>query len=203
MKKLIKLLTILVVAGTTTLAQIITLPDGRRAIILDETSALTNTAPSVTLEKETENAGKSAPNTWEFTLGGAGETINNVEDSVFYLDFSAATNPIKPLPNLWFGFVQGFAWEPKLAGATDIFSEWSFHLWKDLWVNTGYSVGVIYNSYEDTEEEDFSSYWRHGPQVTFQYYVGDNAFLYFGANYDIVSRGENGFRYSAGIGLAF
>jgi hypothetical protein len=213
MKNIIKLITILAVVSATALAQsrpaeIVTLPDGRRAMILEPNQSLppfVETGPTTASEltEEEETSGKSTPNTWEFTFGGAGETINNVEDSVFYLDISAATNPIKPLPNLWFGVVQGFAWEPKLAGATDIYAEWSFHLWKELWVNTGYSGGVVYNSYDDTEEEDYSSYWRHGPQVTFQYYVGSNAFLYAGVNYDIVPKRENGFRYSAGIGLAF
>jgi hypothetical protein len=130
----------------------------------------------------------------EVTLGGAGTEIDN--ESSFGLDFSISTNPFERIPQVWVGIVQGLFWEPTFAGSTDLTLEWSQPIWKDtLYVNPGWSVGSVY------DRNDYI--WRTGPQLTFQYYTSDNAFIYAGANYDIVSKGDNGFRYSFGVGLSF
>jgi len=171
-----KLLTILLVAVTMLTA-----------------SAQTNTltlAPDAT-------SGKSEAGSYELTLGGGGTSVDG--ENEVGLDFSISTNPFKQAPNLWLGLSQGVAWEPKLSGSTDVNANWSWHLFKALYLNTGWSAGVVYSR----GDGEFDSYWRTGPEATFQYYVGDNAFVYSGVNYDVITRGESGFRYSFGIGLSF
>lgn len=105
--------------------------------------------------------------------------------------------PSKKLPSLWVGVAQGVYWEPTFAGSTDIFADWSTDLYKDtIYLNTGWSVGTLYGG-------GSSITWRTGPEVYLQYYASDNAFIFAGVNYDFMSRGDNGFRYSIGIGLSF
>jgi hypothetical protein len=132
---------------------------------------------------------------YELTLGGGGTHING--ENTLGLDVSLSTNPLSFAPSLWFGVVQGVYWEPTFSGSTDVNVNWSWQLYKSLYLNTGWSAGALY----DTE---FDPIWRTGPEATFQYYVGDGAFLYTGVNYDIpLNGGERGFRYSVGVGLAF
>lgn len=130
---------------------------------------------------------------YELTLGGGGVSVAG--NNSFGLDVSLSSNPFKQLPSLWLGVAQGVAWEPTFSGSTDLFADWSTHLYKDLWVNTGWSVGGVYDK--------SNLVWRTGPEVTFQYYIGDSAFLYSGVNYDLQTQGKSGFRYSFGIGLSF
>lgn len=130
----------------------------------------------------------------ELTLGGSG--IKDKETSEFGLDFSISTNPFKHVPQVWVGVAQSLFWaSSSFDGSTDVFADWNTHIYKDLYLNTGWSVGSVYDKH--------SHIWRTGPEVTLQYYTSDNAFIYLGANYDIVSEGNNGFRYGFGIGLAF
>lgn len=142
---------------------------------------------------------KSDTGTYEITLGGGGSSADSGYD--VGLDLSVSTNPLEALPSLWFGVVQGVYWEPDLSGSTDINANWSWHLWRDLYANTGWSVGVTYaNGEGNGADVDY----RTGPELTFQYYVNDGAFVYAGANYDIGMGGaENGFRWGFGIGLVF
>lgn len=170
-----------------------------------------------TNETQASNAsseGKSEVGSYEFTLGGGGFTIE--KETEFGLDFSISSNPFKRLPNLWVGLNQGLVFEPSFTGSTDLNLNWNWHLYKNLYLNTGWSAGVVYGD-EQTESEvidelgetstllteRFNYTYRTGPEVTFQYYVSDSAFVYTGVNYDIVSEGKNGFRYSFGIGIAF
>jgi hypothetical protein len=155
----------------------------------------TITTPTLSLTNAVEEA-KSAGG-WEVTLGGGGVDVNG--QSEFGLDISVSHNPFESLPNLWFGIVQGSYWEPSFSGSTDLNVNWSSHLTGELYVNTGWSGGVVYDNDTTTD-----TIWRTGPEVTFQYYVGEgNAFIYAGVNYDFVSEGDNGFRYGFGIGLSF
>lgn len=134
---------------------------------------------------------------YEVTFGGGGSVVKK-ESANFGLDLGVSSNPFKKLPNLWVGFNQGLYWEPSFSGATDLYADWNTHLIGELYVNTGWSVGTVYDSH--------SAYGRTGPEVTFQYYTSGNAFVYAGANYDFnfgEKRAENGVRYSFGIGFAF
>lgn len=135
---------------------------------------------------------------WELTLGGGGQSINGEASSVG-VDVGLSTNPFKTLPDLWVGAVQGLYWEPALSGSTDINSNWNFHIYKNLYLNTGWSVGALYSGgHLDT--------WRTGPQATFEYYIGENAFVYAGVDYDLWlsnSDAENGFRWSFGLGITW
>jgi hypothetical protein len=146
----------------------------------------------------TADSGKSEAGSYEFTLGGSGSFVNE-ESSSYGLDFSISTNPLEAAPNVWFGLIQGLYWEPRISGSTDVNINYSFNLFGDLYVNAGWSVGAVYAR----ADGDFDHYWRTGPEATLQYYVAENAFIYAGVNYDIVSEGENGFRPSIGIGLSF
>ncbi len=152
------------------------------------------TAP-VDLSTNAPVSGKSEPMSIEVTFGGGGISVGDTHE--FALDFSFSLNPIAKLPNLWFGVNESVAFYPNFAGSTDLFSDWVTHIYKQLYVNTGWTVGTVY-----AKDEDFV--YRTGPEVTFQFYVKDNAFIYAGANYDIVGKqNDNGFRYSFGIGLTF
>ena len=143
------------------------------------------------------DGGRQIPFTLEFTLGGGGVTTSE-GDSSFGIDFSLGINPIERLPNVWLGVVQGLYWEPSFSGSTDLYADYSFLIYKDtVYLNLGWSGGIVY----DTE----SSYWRTGPEVSLQYYVTDDAFIYVGANYDfnLNSEVEDGIRYGFGLGLNF
>lgn len=156
--------------------------------------AQTNQVPVT--QEQTGAAAKSQSWSVEATIGGGGISTRN-SDGQFGLDFSLSTNPFEGLTHVWVGVAQTLAWEPSFAGSTDVFTDWSTHVYKDLWLNVGWSVGASYDTY-DTE------IWRTGPEATLQYYVGDSAFIYAGVNYDaFVSEGEDAFRYSFGVGLAF
>jgi hypothetical protein len=143
----------------------------------------------VEVEQETKEYGS-----WEVTLGGGGSSVKGNSD--FGLDFSIATNPFEKLSSLWVGVAQSIYWEPCVSGSTDVFVDWNTHVYKDLYLNTGWSVGTVYDRYA-------SSIFRTGPEVSLQYYTSDNAFIYAGINYDFVNRGNNGLRYSFGLGLSF
>lgn len=156
--------------------------------------------------QDTNQVSKSETGNWEFTLGGSGTNIDG--ENAVGLDVSLSTNPFKFAPSLWVGVVQGLYWEPDFAGSTDVNVNWSWHVFKGLYLNTGWSAGVEYSDVESesadgTESVSFEGYFRTGPEATFQYYVEDNAFIYAGVNYDFVTQGEDGFRYSVGVGLAF
>lgn len=131
---------------------------------------------------------------YEITLGGAGATIKGKTE--FGMDFSISTNPFEKLPSIWLGVAQGLYWEPTFAGSTDVFADWNTHLIGELYLNTGWSVGALY----DTKS---AAVYRTGPEVSLQYYTSDNAFIYAGANYDFVTKGDSGIRYSFGLGLSF
>lgn len=138
-------------------------------------------------------AGKSFGSV-EITFGGGG--FNSDGESEVGVDFSISTNPLEEIPQIWVGLAQSLYWSPSVSGSTDLFIDWSQPIWKEtLYANVGWSVGITY--------DDVDHYWRNGPELTLQYYVAENAFIYSGVNYDFVKDGENGFRYSFGIGLAF
>lgn len=129
---------------------------------------------------------------YELTIGGGGTAIDG--EHLYGLDVTLSTNPLKPLPDLWFGIAQGAYWEPEFGGSTDLYADWNWHLFSELYLNTGWSVGVVYGD---------GHYFRTGPQLTFQFYVTDSSFIYAGANYDLNDGQSNGFRYSFGVGIAF
>lgn len=156
-------------------------------------------APAVTLENTNTTSG------WpmELTLGGGGITLPKTGETEFGLNFTLSAQPLsKPI---WFGISQELGWSPSFAGATDLYSDWSWTLIKDkLSLNTGWSVGAVY------DRETIG--WRTGPEISLEYYTTGNAFIFVGANYDLVTKasgsgwktgGDNGLRYSFGIGIAF
>lgn len=145
-----------------------------------------------------EESGRQVPFTLEVTLGGGGGVTTSTGESTFGTDFSIGINPIESLPAIWVGVVQGLYWEPEFSGSTDLYADYSFLIYKDtVYLNLGWSGGVVY----DTE----SSYWRTGPEASFQYYLTDEAFIYVGANYDfnMDTEVENGLRYGFGFGMNF
>ena len=161
--------------------------------------AQTNLAPVSTTALTTNTASGGSDKeygSYELTLGGGGITSPKTGDTQFALDATLSTDPFKKLPNLWIGAAQSLSWEPSFAGETDIFSDYSWHLHKQLWLNTGWSVGGSYAA-------GTSIIWHTGPEASFEYYVGDSAFLFVGINFDMVSRGDNNFPYKFGIGLTW
>ncbi len=130
----------------------------------------------------------------ELTLGGAGTHINGQNE--VGADLSISINPFSSRPEVWIGVAQSVYWSPKFAGSTDLFADWSQNIWREkLYANIGWSAGTTYG--EDCIQ-------RTGPELTLQYYVSDDAFVYAGVNWDaVVSKGNSGFRYSFGIGLSF
>jgi hypothetical protein len=156
-------------------------------------SAQTNQAEVSTLKTNAVEKADKDFGAYELTLGGGG-----VKNS-WGLDLSLSTNPFKRLSSLWLGVGQSVAWEPKFSGSTDLFADWGTHLIGQLYINTGWSVGALY----DTHALD---YWRTGPEVTFEYYVGDSSFLFAGANYDAWrshKSEDDHFRFSWGLGITW
>ena len=168
---------------------------------------ITNTiaAPAMTLAGTTAPESKGWP--MELTLGASGITVPGTGQTEFGFNFTLSAQPLS-VP-IWFGISQELGWEPTLAGATDLYADWSWALVKEkLYLNTGWSVGATY---------DRSTLgWRTGPEISLEYYTTGNAFIFVGANYDLVTRdsagswhtaegssGLNNLRYSAGIGIAF
>lgn len=172
---------------------------GFSALAADTNSIAT---PSLSLTNAPVEEGGKTSGGWELTLGGGGVTIDG--ENSFGLDFSLSTNPFKSRPEVWVGVAQGLYWEPKFAGSTDLFVDWSqsilpSKLDDSLYMNVGWSGGVLYGDWEQ------NPIWRTGPEATLQYYTSDNAFIYAGVNYDVFSsdNNEGEFRYSFGIGLSF
>lgn len=135
---------------------------------------------------------------YELTLGGSGTSINGKH--AFGVDLSLSTNPFKKYPQIWPGVSQSLYWEPKLAGSTDVFVDWSQNIWrKRIYANFGWSGGALYGDYEK------NPIWRTGPEFSIQYYTSGNAFIYTGVNYDLFesNKQEGGFRYNFGIGITF
>lgn len=159
-------------------------------IVIATSQASTNIA----IQSVEAPAGKSEAFTFEFTLGGGGIEIGGVTE--FGIDLSIAVNPIEQLPSLWFGIAQGAACDPRFFGSTDLNVNWSWHLYDQLYLNTGWSGGAEYS-------EDTQAAWRTGPETTLQYYIGDSAFIYAGCNYDLNKKADDGWRYSFGIGITF
>jgi hypothetical protein len=157
----------------------------------------TNTpaAPTLSTNTASSDAGKEY-GSYELTLGGTGVTSPKTGDTQFGIDVSLSVDPFKKAPNVWVGAAQSLSWEPAFAGETDIFSDYSWHLYKQLWLNTGWSAGV---SYDTTS----SVIWHTGPEASFEYYIGDSSFLFAGGNFDLPSRGDSGFLWKLGIGLTW
>jgi hypothetical protein len=134
---------------------------------------------------------------YELTIGGGGFVNPTTSQTQFGLDTTFSTDPIKKYPNVWFGVEQVLSWQPSVAGETDIYPEYAWDIYKDLWLNTGWYAGLSYDS--DT------SAWHTGPEASFEYYVGANAFIYIGASYDVLSRGVDNSQipYRFGIGITF
>lgn len=165
------------------------------ALILFAIGLTANAQTNVVEETE---VGRQVPFTFELTLGGAG-TVTLDGESTFGMDFSLGINPIESLPNIWIGIIQGLYWEPVFSGSTDFYADWSTPIFKDIvYLNTGWSVGSVYDQYDVA--------FRTGPEISFQYYLTDETFIYLGANYDLwldQPELDDGFRYSFGLGFNF
>jgi hypothetical protein len=164
------------------------------------TSTNTVVAPSLSLTNAADSG--KAYGGYELTLGGGGTSIDG--ENAFGIDVSLSTNPFEKRPEIWVGVAQSLYWEPKFAGSTDLFVDWSqpilpSKLDDKLYLNVGWSGGVLYGDYDQNPT------WRTGPELTLQYYTSGNAFIYAGVNYDVFesNKQEGGFRYGFGIGLTF
>lgn len=160
------------------------------------TSTNTVVAPSLSLTNAADSG--KAYGGYELTLGGGGTSIDG--ENAFGLDVSLSTNPFEKRPEIWVGVAQSLYWEPKFAGSTDLFVDWSQNIWKEkLYANIGWSGGALYGDYDENPT------WRTGPELTLQYYTEGNAFIYAGVNYDVYesTKQEGNWRYSFGIGFTF
>jgi|FAXJ01.1.fsa_nt_gi hypothetical protein len=167
----------------------------------------TITAPVVTLgDSGHMPMDESKSNSWpmEVTFGAAGVTVPHTGQTSFGLDVGLSVQPFT-VP-IWFGISQEFTWSPSFAGSTDLDATYAFAIIKDkLYLNAGWSGGAVYDR--------SSIAWRSGPELQLEYYTKGNAFLYVGANYDLINHdaangwtvgaNANPLRYSAGIGIAF
>jgi hypothetical protein len=159
------------------------------------------TAPATALD-DTNATRTGMP--MEVTFGAAGVTIPHTGQTSFGLDVGFSVQPLS-VP-IWFGISQEFTWSPSFAGSTDLDATYAFAIIKDkLYLNAGWSGGAVYDR--------SSIAWRSGPELQLEYYTKGNAFLYVGANYDLINHdaangwtvgaNANPLRYSAGIGIAF
>jgi hypothetical protein len=104
--------------------------------------------------------------------------------------------PLSSARNLWFGVAQSVGWTPQVAGSTDLDANWNIHIYGNLYALPGWSVGTVYQA-------NSAAVFRTSPELQVQYYLGDDVFLIGQGNYDLVSRGDNAFRWSLGIGWEF
>jgi len=195
---------IIIIIGLFALLATVGLSAQPNSVTVTNYVTITNTitAPALTLD------GAKAESTgipMELTFGAGGITVPETGETEFGFNFTLSAQLTK-LP-IWFGVSQELGWSPTLAGATDLYADWSWTIVKDkLSLNTGWSVGAVY----DREQIG----WRTGPEISLEYYTTGNAFIFIGANYDLATMdsggswhtGDSGFnnlRYNAGIGIAF
>jgi hypothetical protein len=152
-------------------------------------------APTLALSTNAPAADK-AYGSYELTLGGGGFTSPKTGDTQFGLNTTLSTDPFKQAPNVWVGAGQSLSWEPSFAGETDLFSEYSWHIRGQLWLDTGWFGGIAYAS-------DSAAVWHTGPYVEAEYYIGDSSFLFFEYDLDMASRGDSTLPYRFGIGITW
>ena len=148
------------------------------------TNALSAPALTVGTNSASGDTGKEY-GSYELTLSGGGVTAPKTGDTQFGIDVSLSVDPFKKAPNVWVGVAQSLSWEPSFAGETDVFSDYSWHIYQQLWLNTGWSGGI---SYDTT-----ATVWHTGPEASLEYYIGNSSFLFAGANFDLPSKGDSGF----------
>jgi hypothetical protein len=165
------------------------------ATLFSALSAFAQDTNTVIITTQSTNSEDSDAFSKEITLGGGGTIVPKTGKKELGIDFSFSINPIEKVPSLWFGIEQSLAWEPKFAGSTDLLIERSTHVYKNLYLNTGWTVGAEYDS--------SSHVWRTGPEIVGEYYIGDSSFIYAGANYYFRAKGDGYLSFSWGIGLTF
>ena len=161
------------------------------------------TAPKLTLEG-TNSADAKDYNKIDLTLSSAGTSYGGHNE--VGVDFSLSIDPFEKLPDLWVGVSQSLYWQPKFAGSTDIDADWNVHIYKQIYLQGGWSIGNVYGP----ETYDL---WRTGPEAILQYYVSDDVYLYGCVNYDLLTKDShsgwqtdsenNGWRWSIGLGWEF
>ena len=169
-----------------------------------QTNAITETNRTFTVEAISPDAvvKTNLPadyNKIDLTLGGAGTSFHGQNE--FGLDASFSIDPFQKLPSLWVGASQSVYWQPSILASTDIDADWNTQIYKNLYINSGWSAGSIYGK--------GGPGYRTGPEAIFQYYTTDNSYIYFGVNYDLITNQQtdsnnssgDGWRYSFGIGI--
>jgi hypothetical protein len=141
----------------------------------------------------------------DLTFGSAGTSYGGHNE--VGIDVSVSIDPFQKLPELWVGVSQSLYWQPTFAASTDIDAAWNFNITDKICVLAGWSIGDIYGA------SDIDNLIRTGPEVIAQYYVSDDAYFFGAVNYDLVTKNSssgwqtdsenNGWRFSAGIGLEF
>ena len=126
---------------------------------INDVGTNTITAPKLALgtNSASGDTGKEY-GSYELTLGGAGVTSPKTGDTQFGIDVTLSTDPFKEAPNVWVGAEQDLSWQPSFVGETDLFSEYAWHIYGQLWLNTGWSAGLSY----DTAS---SVIWHTGPET--------------------------------------
>ena len=168
----------------------------------DDTNAIKT--PKLTLEG-TNSADAKDYNKIDLTLSSAGTSYGGHNE--VGVDVSLSIDPLKDLPDLWVGISQSLYWQPKFAGSTDIDGDWNVHIYKQVYLQGGWSFGDVYGS-------DSFNLLRTGPEAILQYYVSDDVYFYGCVNYDLLTkdshggwqtdnRDNNGWRWSIGLGWEF
>jgi hypothetical protein len=156
-----------------------------------ETNQVPNLLPPVTNTVASDDVTKH-----DITISAGGLVLPSNGQSETALDFSFSFNPLASARNLWFGVAQSVAWSPQFAGSTDLDANWSVHIYKQLYLLPGWSVGTVYQA-------NSAAVFRTSPELQAQYYLSDDVFLIGQVNYDLVSSGDNAFRWSLGLGWEF
>ena len=176
---------------------------GAKSAVKSPTLSLTNNPTDNALV--TTNADSKDYNKIDLTLSSAGTSYNGQNE--VGLDVSVSIDPFKDLPQLWVGVSQSLYWTPALAASTDIDAIWNIAVTDKIYLNPAWSVGDVYGA------SDIQNVIRTGPELYIQYYTSDNAYIYAGVNYDLLTKtsdqgwqtssSNNGWRWSIGIGLEF
>ncbi len=154
---------------------------------------------SLTATNEISEYGK-----YDVTVSSAGSHYGNNNQAG--VDFSVSSNPFEKVAPLWVGISQSLYWEPSFGGSTDINADWNVNITDKICILGGWSLGDVYGAGVD-------NLIRTGPELIGQYYLSDDAYLYGGINYDLLTHqngnwngsneSNNGFRWSIGIGVEF
>jgi hypothetical protein len=156
-----------------------------------------NVVTIITGDGVNTNTSATDKTSWELTFGASGISDTKTRDSSGDLDVSLEASPFSFNRSIWVGGEQAITLNSGFSGFSDLFAEYSFDIYKDkVYLNPGWDIRATYASSDQTS-------FGTGPHVSLQYFFFNDAFVYGQVNYLFESKNDDGFLYSAGLGVTF